>query len=211
MAGADRIGPKCALGTGMGMPTRSFGPAKMGSKVFARNERFSWATFVVLLLLSATALAQASAGSASPAGCERRFDQSTTGLPTACLFIGHYNAACGKEAVAIFAGDGTALVVGLAISPKTPTLFVPARVESATEGKLVRWRDDLELRSAPSVGKVTLDGDGRQLRVKLADPALQVGECHFDEFVGDFVGMVPAGQTGGPPLQATLREIVATR
>ncbi len=191
---------------------RSFGLVTITPKALVDWAiRMQLAAFTLLALSGGTAHGQTSAAPSDVTACERRFDQSTTGLPTACLFIGHYNAACGKEAVAIFAGDGTALVVGLAISPKTPTLFVPAHVLSPTEGKLVRWRDDLELRTAPSVGKVTLDGGGRQLRVKIADPALQVGDCRFDEFVGDFAGMVSAGQPGGPPLQATLREIVATR
>jgi len=184
--------------------------AKSAAKSFFWLAEVSFAAFVPLLLSNGPAHAQASAAAPSTATCERRFDQSTTGLPTACVFIGHYNTACGKEAVAIFAGDGTALVVGLAISPKTPTLFVPAHVLSPTQGKLVRWRDDLELRTAPSAGSVTLDGDGRQLRVKLADPAVQVGDCHFDEFVGDYVGMAPAGEPNGPPLQATLRQFATT-
>ena len=58
---------------------------------------------------------------------------------------------------------------------------------------------------------MTLDGGGRQLRVKLADPALQVGDCRFDEFVGDFAGMVAAGEAEGSPFQTTLRDIAATR
>lgn len=194
----------------MVMRERNLGPATIAAQC-RLAVHIALAATLSLLGLAAGTHAQETAPPAPGVGCERRFDQSTTGLPTACLFIGRYNAACGKEAVAIFAGDGTALVVGLAVSPKTPTLFVPAHVLSPTEGKLVRWRDDLELRTAPSAGTVTLDGDGRRLRVKLADPALQVGECRFDEFVGDFAGMVSAGQPGSaPPMTAALHQI-ATR
>jgi len=126
-------------------------------------------------------------------GCPRRFDQMTTGLPTACLFVGRFNANCGGDAVALFAGDGTALVVSLSLGPPAPPLFIPAHVVSPTEGMLVRWRNDLDLGRDLTNGSVSLAADGASLRIKLADAALAAGNCRFDAFVGRFVGMVSAG------------------
>jgi hypothetical protein len=127
-------------------------------------------------------------------GCPLRFDQMTTGLPKACLFVGRYNQECGHEAMAMFAGDGTALVVGVSVGPATPTLFLPAQVLSPTEGKLVAWKQDLELRTASGAGQVVLENGGRQLRI-LPQGVLETSGCSFAEYVGQFVGMV----TPGPP------------
>jgi hypothetical protein len=143
-----------------------------------------------LALIAATA--RPTAASDASAACVHRFDTSTTGLATACMFVGRYNASCGSDAIAIFAGDGTALVVALSIGPGTPTLFVPAQVVSPTEGKLVRWRPDLDLRAAPSLGHVALDDAGQRLRITLNGAPLQVGTCRFDEYIGEFAGMAPA-------------------
>jgi hypothetical protein len=143
----------------------------------------------VLLLLSEPCWAADQA--AVPDGCPLRFDQMTTGLPQACLFVGRYNQECGQDAVAMFAGDGTALVVGVSVGPAMPTLFLPAKVLSGTEGKLVAWRQDLELRTASGAGQVALENGGRQLRI-LPGSVLQTSGCAFAEFVGQFAGMVSA-------------------
>jgi hypothetical protein len=139
-----------------------------------------------------TAIAAADAESI-PAGCPRRFDQMTTGLPTACLFVGRFSDHCGGDAVALFAGDGTALVVSLALGAPAPPLFIPAHVVSPTEGKLVRWRSDLDLNRDPGSGSVSLAADGETLHITLADTTVMAGDCRFDGFVGHFAGMVAAG------------------
>jgi hypothetical protein len=145
---------------------------------------------VVLLRTGASgAAAEGAAGS----GCPLRFDQLTTGLPQACLFVGRYNQDCGQEAVAMFAGDGTALVVGISVSSASPTLFLPAHVLSATEGNLVRWRQDLELRTAATAGHVALEHDGQQLSITMPVSFAQASGCPFAQYVGQFVGMVSAG------------------
>jgi hypothetical protein len=110
------------------------------------------------------------------------------------MFVGRYNAACGQQdVVALFAGDGVALVVALEAGEDRPQMFLPAQVLSSTEGKLVRWRPDLEFQEAPSAGSVTLTPDGRSLRVavapSVAPASAQPGACPFDEYVGEFVGM----------------------
>jgi hypothetical protein len=127
-------------------------------------------------------------------GCPLRFDQFTTGLPKACMFAGRYNETCGQEAVAIFAGDGVALVIALATTPAQTKLFLPAQVLSATEGRLVRWHQDLNFKTAGSAGRVKLDDDGQSLRVSMPEAfrnasASSGSDCPFVEFVGRFVGM----------------------
>ena len=130
--------------------------------------------------------------------CPRRFDQHTTDLPSACVFVGRYNATCGGEAMALFAGDGAALVVSLSAAPGGEPLFIPARVLSATDGKLVPWNDDLEHGTTPAAGTVRLEADGRRLRLRIADGELLAGGCPFEEFVGHFAGMLHAGEAGAP-------------
>jgi hypothetical protein len=125
--------------------------------------------------------------------CPRRFDAHTTGLPTACVFVGRYNAQCGGEAMALFAGDGTALVVSLAAPEAASPLFLPAQVVSATEGKLVLWHEQLDLARAQSAGKVRLENDGTRLRIAVSGGELYAGDCRFEEFVGRFAGMAEAG------------------
>jgi hypothetical protein len=112
---------------------------------------------------------------------------------------------CGDHAVAMFAGDGTAIVVLLSLSPAAPPLFLPAQVSSATAGKLVGWRRDLELRTAAGAGTVILDEAGRVLRVALSGVSLRVGRCLFEEYVGHFVGMIAAGQALEPPSPVATR------
>jgi hypothetical protein len=143
------------------------------------------ASVVGLLLIGSAALADDV--------CPRRFDAHTTGLPTACVFVGRYNAHCGGEAIALFAGDGTALVVSLATPDAGSPLFLPAQVVSATEGKLVLWHEQLELAKAKSAGKVQLEENGSRLRIAISGGALYAGECRFEEFVGHFAGMTAAG------------------
>lgn len=124
--------------------------------------------------------------------CPLRFDAVTAGLPTACLFLGRYDPECGGQTVAVFAGDGKAIVVGLSMGEAQPVVYLPGRVESATEGTVVRWRPDLELREAEGAGVLTLEGEGGLLRLRLSGGALRVGSCTLREFVGDFAAMVDA-------------------
>ena len=133
--------------------------------------------------------------------CARRFDQQTTGLPDACVFVGRYNTDCGDEAVALFAGDGTALVVSLSASGTSAPLFLPAQALSATEGKVVVWRSDLQFDTAPAVGSVHLEDNGGRLVVKLKPGMVSAGGCPLNEFVGRFAGMAAAGQ-GAPAAPA---------
>ena len=149
--------------------------------------------------LSRVGLAACLLALASPAaaggGCPLRFDAVTVGMPRTCLFVGRYNPDCGGEAVAVFAGDGKSVVVGLTLAEAKPVVYLPGRVESGTEGTVVRWRPDLQLREAEGAGRLTLERDGETLRVRLIGQALQVGACPLREFVGRFVTMVDA--TGG--------------
>jgi len=159
---------------------------------------FRWAVVVGLLigLLALHPAGAVSDGRAGAEGCPLRFDQLTTGLSQACMFVGRYNDTCGQKAVAIFAGDGVAMVVALAVGPDHPKLYLPAEVLSSTEGKLVRWRPDLELKTAASAGSVVLAPDGRSLRVavpaQVQQATAQAGGCAFAEYVGEFVGMASA-------------------
>lgn len=131
--------------------------------------------------------------------CARRFDQLTTGLPDACVFIGRVAGACGDEAVALFAGDGDALVVSLATPAAAVPFFLPAQALSATEGKLVLWRPDLDLARAASVGVVRLEGGGRRLVVRFTRPVPTPSGCPLSEFTGEFAGMTTSADPPAAP------------
>jgi hypothetical protein len=167
-----------------------------------------------LALLTLTIVALATAAGAGE--CSRRFDQLTTGLPDACVFVGSYNAKCGDEAVALFAGDGNALVVSLSPSATSPPLFIAAQTLSATEGKVVLWRPDLEFDQASPVGSVHLEDNGRRLVLRLQPGLMSAGGCPLQEFVGQFAGMAAAGDEppGGPrahPIAVGSAGTLATR
>ncbi len=152
-----------------------------------RHGKFA-APYVVALFLAVSAVI-----AEAQSECPRRFDQQTTGMPSACVFVGRYNPTCGGEAFALFAGDGRALVVSLSASAAAAPLFMPAHVLSATEGKLVMWRSDIELDQAPNAGSVRLEDGGQHRRVRVASGKLLAAGCPFAAFVGRFVGMAVAG------------------
>jgi hypothetical protein len=127
-----------------------------------------------------------------------RFDANTVGLPTTCLFVGRYNSSCGQKAVAVFAGDGRAMVLGVALSQTSPVVYLPARTLSGTHGVIVRWRPDLHLDTADPEGSVSLEGDGQTLRVRMPAPAISIDGGAFSEFVGHFVDMVGAAPAPQP-------------
>jgi hypothetical protein len=160
-----------------------------------------------LRALALPLLALALTASASAGQCSRRFDQLTTGLPDACVFVGTYNVDCGGEAVALFAGDGSALVVSLSPSATAPPLFIAAQALSATEGKVVLWRPDLQLEAAPPVGSVRLEDDGRRLVLRLQPGLMTAGGCPLREFVGRFAGMAAAADE--PPARPVTQPIAA--
>lgn len=147
----------------------------------------------MLAFIIAVAIASGAQGGE---GCPLRFDAATVGLPSTCLFMGRYNPDCGGEAVAVFAGDGESVVVGLTVGVGKPVIYLPGRVESGTHGTVVRWSPNLRLRDAEGAGRLTLEGDGSTLRVHLDGSPLQVGACPLREFVGRFVTMVDPGAAG---------------
>ena len=140
---------------------------------------------------------------AMSADCPLRFDSHTVGLPRTCLFVGRYNPSCGGAMTAVFAGDGEVLVIGLAAKPNEPVLYIPARALTGTEGKMVRWRPDLDTRADGSVGSVELSEDGRTLRLRPNSTDLKIGDCRFDEYVGHFVEMVDAAEPAPSNVNAT--------
>jgi hypothetical protein len=128
----------------------------------------------------------------TPADCPLRFDSHTIGLSETCLFVGRFNPTCGGALTAVFAGDGEVLVVGIATGADSPILYLPARALSGTQGTMVRWQRDLTMEAANPVGTVQLENDGETLRLRLNGPAVTIGTCRFEEYVGHFVDMVDA-------------------
>jgi hypothetical protein len=127
-----------------------------------------------------------------PAACPLRFDQPTTGLQRTCLFVGRFNGS-DREWLAAFAGDGTAVVVAIARDDADPLLYLPAEVDSATSGTLVRWEADAEPAVAQATGTLTLEDGGRLLRLRARG---QTGEGGASaEFVARFALMVNAAET----------------
>lgn len=160
----------------------------------------------------AVALVLAGAAASRADVCPRRFDELTIGLPEACVFVGAYNPRCGGAAVALFAGDGNALVVSLAFPPATPATFFAGRVLSATEGTLLAWRGDRPLALAPRLGQVRLEDHGARLTVRFDADAGRIGRCPLREYVGHFVGMAAApGLDAGPRPPALAGQRMASR
>lgn len=147
---------------------------------------------VVCALAAILCLSAATLQAQTETTCPLRFDRHTTGLPRTCLFVGRYNPGCGGNAFAVFAGDGAILVVGIATTPGKPIIYLPAAVESAQRGIVVRWADT----TAPdpeALGEVSLEDGGRTLRLRGAPGLFRVDDCPFAEYVGRFVEMVDAG------------------
>lgn len=147
-------------------------------------------TAVLLVAGSATA----EVATASPRGCPLRFDQQTTGLQRTCLFVGHFRGS-ERQLLAAFAGDGSAVVVAIARDDATPLLYLPAAVDSATSGTLLRWEAGVEPASdsAVATGSLSLEDGGRRLRLRAARADGQAGPPA--EFVGHFASMVSATDT----------------
>jgi hypothetical protein len=160
---------------------------------------------IALLVVSTTAGAgpncvQGESGAC--AACPLRFDGDTIGLPATCLFVGRYNDSCGQNAVAVFAGDGRAMVVGIAVGQTTPVVYLPGQVLSGTRGKIVRWRPDLHLSTADPEGSVSLENDGRTLHVRMPTGTFHVDGCPFSDFVGRFIDMIAAPEDARPPVKS---------
>lgn len=136
---------------------------------------------------------------ARTARCPLRFDADTIGLPRTCLFVGRYNDSCGHKALAVFAGDGRTMVVGVTLSQTSPVVYLPAQALSGTNGIIVRWRPDLQLDTAAPEGSVSLEDEGQTLRVRMPRPAIDVDGCAFSDFVGHFVDMIGATTDAPPP------------
>ena len=155
------------------------------------------AHWLLPVLLTAAAGLSTSAASAESAavrsGCPVRFDEAAGPLQPVCVFVGSYNRECGGEAAAMFSSDGVAVVVFLTLTPGAPSLILPGAVVSATEGKLVGWRGDLNLATDPSIGRVVLDDRGASLRITLLSP-LHIGQCPVEQYVGYFAGLIDSKQ-----------------
>jgi hypothetical protein len=151
-----------------------------------------------ILLLSLPMRAEDASGVLAATRCPLRFDANTIGLPRTCMFVGRYNSSCGQQAVAVFAGDGQAMVVGVALGQTSPVVYLPAQALSGTNGIIVRWRPDLHLDTAAPEGSVSLEDEGQTLRVRMPVPAIDVDGCAFSEFVGHFVDMIGAAPPPRP-------------
>ncbi len=148
----------------------------------------------VVLLVAGTATTL----QAQVRACPLRFDRHTVGLQRTCLFLGRYNPTCGENAIAVFAGDGTILVLGIAITPERPIVYLPAAVESPRRGVVVSWLDtEVAASERTALGTVTLEDGGRTLRVRGRSGLFRVDDCPFEEYVGRFVEMVDAGPDAG--------------
>lgn len=141
-----------------------------------------------------TQVAAAPASNDAPsAACPLRFDGHTIGLPKTCMFVGRYSESCGGQAIAIFAGNGDTVAVGLAFGAESSTTYFAGEVQSGTEADLVVWQRSLQLMSASTIaGSVNLEDGGELLRVQVASAPFRVNGCQFSEFVGHFVEMVDA-------------------
>ncbi len=161
---------------------------------------------LALLCLPCRASGETGTATAAGSACPLRFDGDTVGLPSTCVFIGRYNGSCGGSALAVFAGDGQAMVVGVLVDESGPVLYLPGQVLSETDAKIVRWRPDLQLSSSAREGSASLEDGGRTLRVRMPTAPIQVDGCPFTEFVGRFTQMTPSGS---PVPVGAFREVAA--
>ena len=149
--------------------------------------------FALAALLWSTAVLAGEHNDDSVQGCPLRFDRHTVGLPKTCLFVGHYNGSCGEPAVAVFAGNGDTVVVGMAFDQSSDPTYFAGDVVSATKGSLAVWQPSPKIPAASAVaGSVTLEETGNLLRVSVDKAPFRVEGCQFGEFVGHFVEMVDA-------------------
>ena len=133
-------------------------------------------------------------GAVDPVKCPLRFDAQTVGLPKTCLFVGRYNNSCGQSALAIFAGNGDTVVVGLAFDRSGSTTYLAGDVQTHTSANLALWQKSPDVLAASSVsGAMTLEDGGKLLRVRMGESPFRIDGCEFGEFVGRFVEMVDAG------------------
>ncbi|MFN8641105.1 MAG: hypothetical protein U0802_05375 [Candidatus Binatia bacterium] len=144
---------------------------------------------VVAAAVLAAGTALAGVGASAPEACPLRFDQPTTGLQQTCLFVGHFRGS-DRELMAVFAGDGSAVVVAIASGDAKPLLYLPASVDSATAGTLIRSAAGVERASDVPTGVLTLEDGGRRLRLLATRSDAQSGSPA--EFVGLFTAMVSA-------------------
>jgi hypothetical protein len=101
--------------------------------------------------------------------------------------------------VAVFAGNGETVVVGLAFSQTGPTTYFAGDVVSETEASLAIWQRSLQMLAAsPVSGRLSLAAGGQELRVQLAGTPFTIDGCRFGEYVGHFVEMVDAGDEETP-------------
>jgi hypothetical protein len=148
---------------------------------------------LAVILAAPIALAGERDSDAHAQGCPLRFDRHTVGLPKTCLFVGRYNGSCGHPAVAVFAGNGDTVVVGLAFDQSSDPTYFAGDVVSATKGSLAVWQQSPRVPAASTVaGSVTLEETGNLLRVSVDKAPFRVEGCQFGEFVGHFVEMVDA-------------------
>lgn len=141
-----------------------------------------------------------------------RLDQPSVGLPRTCLFVGRYNGSCGAPALAVFAGNGETVVVGLAFSQTGPTTYFAGDVVSDTEASLAIWQRSLQMLAASQVsGRLSLSDDGHELHLQLAGTPFTVDGCRFGDYVGRFVEMVDAGEDAPSGLSPGLQSASAAR
>lgn len=161
------------------------------------------------VLFAAERQAGRAVGAVDPAKCPLRFDAHTVGLPKTCLFVGRYNSSCGQSAIAIFAGNGDTVVVGLAFDRSGSTTYLAGDVQSHTSANLAVWQKSPQVLAASSVsGAMTLEDGGKVLRVRMAESPFRIDGCEFGEFVGRFVEMVDAGDALPPEDNPALRAAV---
>jgi hypothetical protein len=161
---------------------------------------------LALLCLPCWASGESVTTTAAGSACPLRFDGDTVGLPSTCIFVGRYNGSCGGSALAVFAGDGQAMVVGVLVGESGPVLYLPGQVLSQTDAKIVRWRPDLELSTSAREGSASLEDGGRTLRVRIPAAPIQVNGCPFTDFVGHFTEMT---RSASPVPLGAFQEVTA--
>src|SRR5258708_2523102 len=114
--------------------------------------------FALAALLCSTAALAGEHNDEGAPGCPLRFDHHTVGLSKTCLFVGRYNGSCGEPAVAVFAGNGDTVVIGMAFDQTSDPTYFAGDVVSATKGSLAVWQPSPKIPAASAVaGSVTLE------------------------------------------------------
>lgn len=144
--------------------------------------------------------------------CPYTFADDTIHTPSLCLFTGRFNVSdCpGRQLDALFAGDGSVLVVGFMLAGGADLIVgFGADVTGPLRAELADWSDDLFDTDHPARGAIMLSADHGTLTVAPTTAPFTIGGCAFERFVGQYGGEVGMEAKASRPSPAAVQRLLA--